>query len=103
MLEQRCSEKLNIFLETEMGILIWTVIGLVFGALASWMRPETNQLLTIFVGLIGGIAGGLVGTIFGNVSVTAFSVESLMFAGGGALLVLLGFQISKSVFHLQQQ
>jgi uncharacterized membrane protein YeaQ/YmgE (transglycosylase-associated protein family) len=89
-----------------MGILIWTVIGLMFGALANWFLPATNQrpqFLTILVGLAGGIAGGLVGTIFGNVSVTAFSVESLMFAGGGALLLLLGFQLSKSVLYLEQQ
>jgi uncharacterized membrane protein YeaQ/YmgE (transglycosylase-associated protein family) len=89
-----------------MGILIWTVIGIIFGALANWMLPATNQrgmMLTILVGLAGGIAGGLVGTTVGNGSVAAFSVESLMFAGGGALLVLLGFHLSKSVFQMEQQ
>lgn len=88
-----------------MGILIWTVIGLGVGALANWILPATNQrgmMLTIFLGLLGGIAGGLFGTTFANGSVMVFSVESLIFAGAGAVILLLGFQLSKSVFYLQR-
>jgi len=86
------------------GILIWTVIGLGVGALANWMLPATNpqgMMLTILLGLLGGIAGGLLGATFINGSVAVFSVESLLFSGGGALILLLGFQLSKSVFYLE--
>lgn len=97
-------EKTKHFLETEMGIIFWIVIGLGFGALANWMMPVSSQqgmLLTLLAGLAGGIAGGFAGTIFGDASVMVFSVEGLVFAGGGAVLFLLGLRLSKSVFYLE--
>jgi uncharacterized membrane protein YeaQ/YmgE (transglycosylase-associated protein family) len=59
------------------------------------------MILTVFLGLLGGIVGGLVGTTFVNGSVTVVSIESLLFAGAGALILLLGIQLSRSVFYLE--
>ncbi len=87
-----------------MGILIWTVVGLGCGALANWMRPAKDQrgmMLTLFLGMLGGLVGGMVGTALVNGSVTVFSIESMMFAGAGALVFLLGFQLSSSILYLE--
>ena len=88
-----------------MGILIWTVIGLGVGGLANWTRPARDQrgfVLTFLMGLIGGVAGGLFGTIYGDGFVSVFSVESLLFATGGAVIVIAGFELSKVVFNLER-
>ena len=47
-----------------MGLLSWTIIGLIAGALGKLLHPGKDPaglFVTIFIGICGGIVGGTLG------------------------------------------
>ena len=81
-----------------MGILSWIIIGLIAGALAKWIMPGNDPgglIVTILIGVAGGLLGGFIGTRLGIGAVTGFNLVSLGLAVGGALVLLFGYRLIK--------
>ncbi len=77
-----------------MGILLWLLLGLVAGWLASVIMGTNSQqgmLMDIILGVVGAFAGGLLMNIFGQAGVSGFNLYSLFVATLGAVaLIWLG-------------
>ena len=76
-----------------MGVLGWTILGLVAGAIAKAVHTgdEPGGLFgTFVVGVAGAIAGGLIASAVGIGSVSSFfSLGTWLVAISGALLLLV--------------
>lgn len=75
-----------------MNILWWALLGIISGALAKFIMPGRNGggcLVTMILGLIGAVVGGWIGTMLNIGEVDEFSIESILLATGGAILVLI--------------
>lgn len=81
-----------------MGILLWIILGLVAGWIASLiMKTDANQgpVLDIVLGIVGSVIGGVVMNLFGSAGVTGFNLYSLFVATLGAvILIWLGRALS---------
>ncbi|MBN2160551.1 MAG: GlsB/YeaQ/YmgE family stress response membrane protein [Spirochaetes bacterium] len=81
-----------------MGILTWIVMGLVAGAVAKLIMPGKDPggfIITICIGIAGGLLGGFIGTQLGFGSVTGFNLHSFLMAVGGSLILLAGYRLIK--------
>jgi uncharacterized membrane protein YeaQ/YmgE (transglycosylase-associated protein family) len=75
-----------------MGIISWIVMGLIVGLLARFVMPGKDPrglIITIVLGIGGGLLGGYLGTLLGLGSVTGFDLKSILIATGGAVLILI--------------
>jgi len=81
-----------------MSLLLWIVLGLVAGWLASMVMKTDNQqgpFLDIILGAVGAVVGGYVFNFFGLAGVTGFNLYSLIVATIGAIvLIAIGRAIS---------
>jgi uncharacterized membrane protein YeaQ/YmgE (transglycosylase-associated protein family) len=81
-----------------MGILSWIVFGLIAGALGKWLMPGDDPggiIVTILLGVAGGVLGGFIGTRFGFGNVTGFDFRSFGLAIVGTILLLAGYRALK--------
>jgi uncharacterized membrane protein YeaQ/YmgE (transglycosylase-associated protein family) len=75
-----------------MGILTWIVMGLIVGLLAKFIMPGKDPggiIITILLGIGGGLLGGYIGTVLGLGTVSGFDLRSILLATGGAIVILL--------------
>jgi uncharacterized membrane protein YeaQ/YmgE (transglycosylase-associated protein family) len=75
-----------------MGIISWIVMGLIVGLLARFVMPGKDPrglIITILLGIGGGLLGGYLGTLLGLGSVSGFDLKSILIATGGAVLILI--------------
>ena len=83
-----------------MSFLLWIILGLVAGWLASVvMKTDASQgaIMDIVLGVIGAVVGGFVMNFFGQAGVTGFNIYSLIVATVGAvILIWLGRMLSRS-------
>ncbi len=82
-----------------MGIFSWIFFGLIAGALAKWLMPGKDPggwIITIVIGIAGGILGGWVGTFLGWGDVSGFNLRSLGLAIVGSLVLLGGYRLLKN-------
>lgn len=74
-----------------MSIILWVVLGLVAGWLAS-MIMKTNSaqgpLMDIVLGVVGAVVGGFVMNLVGMAGVTGFDLYSLAVATLGAVILI---------------
>lgn len=74
-----------------MNILLWIVLGLAAGWIASIIM-KTNQhqgvLTDIILGIVGGFIGGFMVSVFGGSGVTGFNIWSLFVATLGAVVLI---------------
>lgn len=72
-----------------MNILIWIILGLVAGWIAS-VIAKTNQgvLMDIILGVAGAIVGGLIMNFFGQPSVSGFNIYSVIVAVVGSIVLI---------------
>jgi uncharacterized membrane protein YeaQ/YmgE (transglycosylase-associated protein family) len=78
-----------------MGILSWIVMGLIVGLLAKFIMPGKDPggiIITILLGIGGGLLGGYIGTVLGLGTVTGFDLRSFLLATGGAILILIVYR-----------
>lgn len=78
-----------------MGILLWIVFGLIVGVVAKFIMPGRDpggMIVTILLGVAGAFVGGMIASALGFGTTNNFDVRSLMFAIGGALLLLFGYR-----------
>ncbi len=74
-----------------MSILVWLVLGLIAGFIASRIVESSGNgvIIDIVLGIIGAVVGGYLFTLFGAAPVTGFNLYSLFVAVVGAVVVLL--------------
>jgi uncharacterized membrane protein YeaQ/YmgE (transglycosylase-associated protein family) len=74
-----------------MGIFSWIVLGLIAGALAKWIMPGKDPgglIVTTLIGVGGAFIGGFLGSLVGRGGVNDFSIDSIITAMVGALVLL---------------
>lgn len=79
-----------------MGWLSWIILGGIAGALAKWIMPGRDPggiIVTILIGIAGGLLGGHLGSGLLGISVTGFNLVSLGLAIGGALILLFAYRL----------
>jgi uncharacterized membrane protein YeaQ/YmgE (transglycosylase-associated protein family) len=77
--------------DTKMDILIWIILGLVAGYLASlFMKTDASQgpLMDIILGIVGALVGGFLMNLVGNSGVTGFNIYSIFVATFGAIVLI---------------
>ena len=81
-----------------MGILAWTVFGLIAGALAKFIMPGDDPggfIVTTIIGIVGAVIGGFIAVQLGWGDVTGFDLRSFVIAIVGALILLFGYRLLK--------
>ena len=77
-----------------MNILLWLLLGLVAGYIASVVMKTNSQqgmLMDIVMGVLGALAGGFIMSLFGAEGVSGFNIYSIFVATVGAIaLIALG-------------
>ncbi len=79
-----------------MGILSWIVLGLIAGVLAKWLLPGKDPggfIITILLGVGGAFVGGWVGTQLGIASFNGFTIQGVLVATLGAVLLLVIYRL----------
>ncbi len=74
-----------------MDILLWLLLGLIAGWLASIVMKTNSQqgsLTDIILGIIGAFVGGFLMNFFGQTGVTGFNVYSILVATLGAVVLI---------------
>ncbi|MGI9000296.1 MAG: GlsB/YeaQ/YmgE family stress response membrane protein [Pseudonocardia sp.] len=75
-----------------MGFLGWIVVGLIVGALAKLIMPGKDPggiIVTILVGIVGGLLGGWISSaLFGVGTGGFFEIRTWLIALVGALVLL---------------
>jgi uncharacterized membrane protein YeaQ/YmgE (transglycosylase-associated protein family) len=77
------------------GIISWVVCGAVAGYIVSYLisgRDKGLVLLTLGVGVAGGVCGGFLAQVFGQGTSTTFSFYAILFAVCGAAVSLLTYR-----------
>ncbi len=72
-------------------ILLWIVLGLIAGWLASIvMKTDAQQgaPTDIILGVVGAVVGGFVMNMFGSPGVTGFNLYSILVAALGAIILI---------------
>jgi uncharacterized membrane protein YeaQ/YmgE (transglycosylase-associated protein family) len=77
----------------EMSIIVWIILGLVAGFIASKIVNKQGEgfVLDIVLGVIGAIVGGWLFSFFGAAGVTGFNLYSMVVAIIGAVVVLIAY------------
>lgn len=79
-----------------MGILSWIVLGLIAGLLAKLIMPGRDPggfIITILIGIGGAFVGGWIGTQMGIASFNGFTLQGVLVATGGAIVLLALFRV----------
>jgi len=76
-----------------MSLIVWIVLGLVSGFIASKLVNKSGEgmLLDILLGIVGAVVGGWLFHAFGMPGVTGLNVYSLLVAVIGAVLFLVAY------------
>ena len=76
-----------------MSFLVWIVLGLVAGFIASKIVNKQGEglFLDVILGIIGAVVGGWLFGIFGASGVNGVNLYSLLVAVAGAIVVLFAY------------
>ena len=79
--------------EYEMSLIIWIVLGLISGFIASKLVNKSGEgmLLDILLGIVGAVVGGWLFHAFGMPGVTGLNVYSVVVAVIGAAVFLIAY------------
>jgi len=75
----------------DMNFLVWIILGLIAGFIASKIVNKSGEgiLLDIILGIVGAIVGGWLFSAFGAHGVTGLNLYSIIVAVIGAIIVLV--------------
>jgi uncharacterized membrane protein YeaQ/YmgE (transglycosylase-associated protein family) len=81
-----------------MSMIVWLLLGLVLGLIASKIISTTGEgtVVDILLGIVGAIVGGGLLDLFDGSGVTGFNVESVYSAGGAAI----GAVVVLALYHV---
>jgi len=76
-----------------MSLLVWVVLGLVSGFIASKIINKTGEgfVLDIVLGIVGAVAGGWLFNTFGMAGVSGLNLYSVFVAVVGAMILLISY------------
>ena len=77
----------------EYGIIGWIVVGLIAGVLAKWIMPGDDPggiIVTILIGIAGGLLGGFVASQFG---IGGGNIMNIVIATVGAFVLLALYRV----------
>ena len=80
-----------------MGILAWIVLGLVAGAIAKAIMPGNDPggiIVTMIIGIVGAFIGGFIGNMLTGVGLNGFTIQSIILAVIGALILLWIYRVA---------
>lgn len=74
-----------------MSFLIWIILGLIAGFIASKIVNKSGEgvFLDIILGIVGAVVGGWLFNMFGAHGVTGLNLYSILVAIVGAIIVLV--------------
>lgn len=80
-----------------MGLLSAIIVGLIAGAVASWlMKAPTGLLVDLVLGVVGAVIGGWISSLITGVNmVTGVNLTSILIAILGAIVVIGVFRLIK--------
>lgn len=81
-----------------MGILSWIVLGLIAGLLAKVVMPGKDPggfIVTIVLGIAGAFVGGWIGAQLGIATFNGFTLQGILVATAGAVVLLLLYRFIK--------
>lgn len=81
-----------------MSWLSWIIVGLIAGALAKLIMPGRDPggfIVTILIGIGGGLVGGFLGGKLGLGDVSGFNFTTIITATAGALVLLFVYRVVK--------
>lgn len=74
-----------------MGLILWMILGLIAGYLASLiMKTNASQgpVMDIVLGVVGAVVGGFLMSLFGVEGVSGLNIYSLIVATMGAVVTI---------------
>jgi len=72
-----------------MSIVVWIILGLIAGWVASLItKTREGMVMNIVVGIIGAFIGGMVLNLFGGSGVSGLNLASILTAVLGAVILL---------------
>lgn len=76
-----------------MTLLMWILLGLVAGFIASHLVNHRGEgvVLDVLLGVVGAMIGGWIFQRFGHVGVTGMNLHSILVATGGAIVFLVAY------------
>jgi len=76
-----------------MTLLVWVVLGLVSGFIASKIVNKSGESVVwdAVLGIVGAVLGGWLFNTYGMAGVSGLNLYSFLVAVGGALLVLMSY------------
>ena len=74
-----------------MPLLMWILLGLVAGFIASHLVNHRGEgvVLDVLLGVVGAMIGGFLWQRFGHVGVTGINIHSIVVATVGAIVFLI--------------
>ena len=81
-----------------MGIISWIVLGLIAGLLGKAVMPGRDPggfFLTIVLGIAGAFVGGWIGTSMGIASFDGFTLQGILVAAAGSIVLLALYRFLK--------
>ena len=75
------------------GIIGWILVGLVAGVLAKWVMPGRDPggiIVTILIGIAGGLLGGFVAT---RIGIGGGNIMNILIATAGAIVLLVLYRL----------
>lgn len=75
------------------GIIGWILVGLIAGVLAKWIMPGRDPggiIVTILIGIAGGLIGGFVATRMG---MGGGNFVNILIATAGAIVLLVIYRL----------
>lgn len=80
-----------------MSILAWIVLGLIAGLIAKAIMPGRDPggvIVTIVIGIVGAMIGGFIGNTLAGTGINGFSIQSIVLAVIGALILLWVYRVA---------
>ena len=74
-----------------MSIIVWIVLGLIAGFIASKIVNKQGQILDIVLGVVGAIVGGWLFSMLGAEGISGVNIYSIFVAVIGAIVVLFAY------------
>ncbi|MBA2708078.1 MAG: GlsB/YeaQ/YmgE family stress response membrane protein [Gemmatimonadaceae bacterium] len=80
-----------------MNFLAWIVLGLIAGAIAKAIMPGNDPggiIVTMIIGIVGALIGGFLGSTLMGAPLSGFSLQSLLLAIVGSLVLLFIYRMA---------
>ena len=84
-----------------MSIIVWILLGLVLGLIASKIVSTTGEgtVVDILLGIVGAVIGGELFTLVGGNGLTGFNVHSVYCAGIAAIGAIIALALYHAFFR----